>query len=211
MKLPNTIISLIFNEIKEKEWSELYFLFIDEIEWKINHLNNINNDKELKEKCKNENIFTILKNKNNNLNWNDGLFEACRGGHLNIVNLMIEKGADNWNHGLRGACQNGHLNIINYMIDKGAYSWNYGLYGACLGGHLNIVNLMIEKGADAWNDGLQGACQNGNLNRLQGARKPYNTNIMNLMIKKGATRCFYCYKNINDHLIKISINKNKNL
>ncbi len=37
MKLPNTIISLILNENDEKEWEKLYFLFQDEIEWKINH------------------------------------------------------------------------------------------------------------------------------------------------------------------------------
>ncbi len=37
MKLPNTIISLILNKNDEKEWEKLYFLFQDEIEWKINH------------------------------------------------------------------------------------------------------------------------------------------------------------------------------
>ncbi len=105
MKLPNTIISLIFNEIEEIEWIKLYFLFMDEIEWKIyHHLNSINNE-EFEEKCKNGNIFTILRNINNNLNWNCGLYSACCGGHLNIVNLMIDKGANFWNCGLNGACE----------------------------------------------------------------------------------------------------------
>ncbi len=93
MKLPNTIISLIFNEIEEKEWSKLFFLFIDEIEWKINHhLNDINDENELREKFSKENLFTIFKNKNNNLDWNWGLEEACYSGHLNIVNLIIKRG-----------------------------------------------------------------------------------------------------------------------
>ena len=30
----------------------------------------------------------------NNYNWNDGLEGACKGGNLDIINLMIEKGAD---------------------------------------------------------------------------------------------------------------------
>ncbi len=106
MKLPNTIISLIFNEIEEKQWFKLYFLFVDEIEWKINHhLNNIVHNLELKKKCKNENIFTILKNKNNKLNWNCGLNGACKCGNLKLVNYIIDKGANHWNWGLRGACE----------------------------------------------------------------------------------------------------------
>ncbi len=32
---------------------------------------------------------------NLNLKWNYGLCGACKGGHLNIVNLMIKKGANN--------------------------------------------------------------------------------------------------------------------
>ena len=145
MKLPNTIISLIFNEIEEKEWSKLYFLFMDEIEWKIYNLNDIIDNKELREKCKNENIFTILKNKNNKLNWNE--WKLCEGGNLNIVNLMIKCGKNDWNYGLEGACYGGHLNIVKLMIKKGANCWNRGLVFACWCGHSEIVYLMIKKGA----------------------------------------------------------------
>ena len=94
--------------------------------------------------------------------WFNGLYDACEAGHLDIVNLMIDKGADDWNWGLQGACLGGHLDIVNLMIDKGADDWNWGLYCACRGGHLNIVNYMIDKGAKNWNWGLQGACSCGN-------------------------------------------------
>ena len=30
------------------------------------------------------------------LNWNDGLHYACKGGNIEIVHLMIQKGADDW-------------------------------------------------------------------------------------------------------------------
>ena len=93
MTLPNTIISLIFNEIEEKYWSKLLFLFINEIEWKINHhLNDINSDYKLIEECINKNIFTILKHKNNNLNWNYRLYKICQRDDFDIVKLMINKG-----------------------------------------------------------------------------------------------------------------------
>jgi hypothetical protein len=119
------------------------------------------------------------------------LLEAnARSTHLEIVKLMIEKGANDWNWGLRNACYDGHLEIVNLMIEKGANDWNRGLINACQGGHLEIVNLMIEageasvsganKGANNWNTGLYYACQIGHLE------------IVNLMIKKGATRCENC-------------------
>ena len=82
-----------------------------------------------------------------NYNWNGGLSCACLGGNLDIVNLMIEKGATYFDWGLEGACSGGHLNLVNLMIEKEANGWNGGLSCACLGGNLDIVNLMIEKGA----------------------------------------------------------------
>ncbi len=54
------------------------------------------------------------------LDWDYGLFGACEGGYLDIINLMIEKGAGDWNRGLNNACKSGNLNIINLMIEKGA-------------------------------------------------------------------------------------------
>jgi len=61
---------------------------------------------------------------------NDGLWGACEGGHIAIVNLMIANGADNWNGGLSGACRGGHVDLANLMIAKGAvYCRVYGCYG----------------------------------------------------------------------------------
>ena len=33
---------------------------------------------------------------------------------------MIEKGANTWNWGLEGACKGGHRDLVNLMIEKGA-------------------------------------------------------------------------------------------
>ena len=32
-------------------------------------------------------------------NWKSGLFGACKGGHMDIINLMISNGAGNWDGG----------------------------------------------------------------------------------------------------------------
>ncbi|MFB5622743.1 MAG: hypothetical protein ACE5RH_01995, partial [Nitrosarchaeum sp.] len=55
---------------------------------------------------------------------------------------------DDWNWGLEGACKGGNIDIVKLMIKKGAYDWDSGLYGACEGRHMNIVELMIKKGAN---------------------------------------------------------------
>jgi ankyrin repeat protein len=56
--------------------------------------------------------------------WNEGLLYACRGGHLNLVELMIEKGANYLNWGLE-YCKDGHLDIVQLLIEKGATSMPY--------------------------------------------------------------------------------------
>ena len=38
------------------------------------------------------------------INFSKGLESACQGGHTDIVQFMIDKGADNWDCGLEGAC-----------------------------------------------------------------------------------------------------------
>jgi hypothetical protein len=117
---------------------------------------------------------------NNIPDWNDGLNYACQDGQLEIVNLMIVKGANEWNIGLFNACRGGQLEIVKLMIEKGANELNWGLYDACESGNLELINLMIEKGVTDWNWGLYGACKNGHLE------------IVKLMIEKGATHCGNC-------------------
>jgi hypothetical protein len=56
----------------------------------------------------------------NSRKWNSGLFGACVGGHLQLVNLMIENGANAWNNSLKGACIGDHISLVNLMIKKGA-------------------------------------------------------------------------------------------
>ncbi len=90
--------------------------------------------------------------------WNVGLASACEGGQKEIVELMIEKGANNFDRGLYNACVGGHKEIIELMISKGANDFNRGLNGACYGGNKEIIELMISKGARDWTCGLLGAC-----------------------------------------------------
>jgi hypothetical protein len=112
--------------------------------------------------------------------WNWGLEGACWGGHRDLVELMIDKGADLWDEGLVAACRGGHRDLVEWMIDKGADDWNWGLEAACHGGHRDLVELMITKGDERgfafnWNWGLKAACNGG------------HCDFVEWMINKGAT------------------------
>lgn len=96
----------------------------------------------------------------------EGFNEACLGGHLNIVKFLLrrdQKGFD-WKWAMINACSGGEIGIVQLMICKLgkqlAHVWDEGLFQACSKGHISIVKLMIEKGAQNLNEGLRQACKN---------------------------------------------------
>jgi len=76
------------------------------------------------------------------------LENACQGGHMELVELMILKGAKNWDRGLEGACRGGDMKCVKLMIQKGTKNWDRGLQYAYAYGHFEIVNLMMQKGGN---------------------------------------------------------------
>ena len=120
-------------------------------------------------------ILDKIKEHNNTLSYfNAILMGACQGGHPDLIEYAISKGADKMNHGLSEACHNGNINIIELLIKNGANNWNYGLDSACMSGNREAIDLMIEKGATHFNNGLINACCFGHLE------------IAEYMIDKGA-------------------------
>lgn len=121
-------------------------------------------------------------------NWdyfrNSGLQEACKGGHVDIVEYLISEGADDWNKGLEGACEGGYMDIVHMMCSKGATNYNSGLFRACLGGYMNAVKYMLHKGAHDYNSGIYGACAGGHMN------------IFNMMVSLGDDD-YGCYEAFN--------------
>jgi ankyrin repeat protein len=131
-----------------------------------------------------------------------GFYGACKGGHLDIVNLMIDRVDLHLNHGLEIVCETGRRDMVDFFINKGNVDISWGLCGACRGGHLDLVHLMIEKGARAtgyWS--LEEACFGGNMDvvkflidhgnddwdtGLVGACEGGHQSIVELMIQKGA-------------------------
>lgn len=79
----------------------------------------------------------------------DVCFEySCFIGHIQLVELFIQKNINNWNKGLIIACEMGHINLAILMIDKGASHLNAALTAACQGNYQELVCLLIQKGAN---------------------------------------------------------------
>ena len=86
------------------------------------------------------------------------LFQACRNGRLQVVQLLLEKGADaNLGNGFQtpiiAACSRGEVSIVKALVESGA-DVNLGdgfqtpIAAACSRGELSIVKALVESGAD---------------------------------------------------------------
>ncbi len=115
--------------------------------------------------------FFIKKGAND---WNWGMRGAAEGGHKDLVEFFIDKGANNWNIGMYGAAEGGHKDLVEFFIEKGAKDWNWGMYGAAKGGHKDLVEFFIEKGAKDWNWGMYGAAEGGHKDLVDFFKKKMN-------------------------------------
>ncbi len=114
---------------------------------------------------------------------------AAITGQIELVRLLVEKGADiNNNAGsgtaLEFAAENGHLNVVKYLLDNGAKSHqeDYALSCAIDYNQTDVVKLLLEKGANAdkkdfWTK----------FSLLMKAAREGNADIVKLLLKHGAS------------------------
>jgi ankyrin repeat protein len=89
------------------------------------------------------------------------LMLAARYGHVEVVRVLLEGGADvqwasnNMYTALHRAAWKGHLEVCRLLLDSGAKvnalerQWNQtALHWAAYYGHLSVVQLLVERGAD---------------------------------------------------------------
>ena len=78
-------------------------------------------------------------------NLNDAMAMGAKGGHKELVEFFIEKGADEWNEGMEYAARGGHKDLVDFFISKGATDWNWGMNNAAKGGHKELVDFFKNK------------------------------------------------------------------
>lgn len=101
-------------------------------------------------------IYLIEKGVNpNNM---DALKNIIENNDLELLKFFETNGAKLNNPVyLSFACKKGHINIVEYLIDSGLdinYDNEYALIQACVGNHLEVVKLLVEKGSRLKNDDI---------------------------------------------------------
>ncbi|KAJ7269766.1 ankyrin repeat-containing domain protein [Mycena rebaudengoi] len=120
------------------------------------------------------------------------LQSAVIGGHVVMVRLLLEKGAnidlndDEHATALHIASRKGHVEIVRLLLERGAGVNIYdsqdetALYMAAEAGHVEVVRLLLERGADV------NARAEQTSSALQAAASSGNIEVVRLLLEKGA-------------------------
>lgn len=77
------------------------------------------------------------------------IYQAAKNGDMHMIQYIISQSIDiDWNGGLEGAAYGGFRNIIDFMIDKGATNIDKGIDSAALGGHMDIIKYLVTLGGN---------------------------------------------------------------
>ena len=117
-----------------------------------------------------------------NYSYNLALRISCGWRRLEIVKLLIERGAGELDDALFTACRvSSNMQVISYLLRKGAKPCNVTVICSCESGNLGLVKMMMKltmvKGLSIndVNDCLVRVCRSGNIK------------IVKLIIRLGAT------------------------
>lgn len=115
------------------------------------------------------------------------MFSACKQGHFDIVEYLVQKGSDiskgdsNGTTPLLVAIKNEHTEIAKFLINKGAdinqpdHNKKSPLHLSVVGCHIDVVKLLIDKGA------LQSITDNENQTPFDLACKKSYADIVGLL------------------------------
>lgn len=146
------------------------------------------------------------------------LYGACKGGHVDIVHLLIAKGWRNWEYGLYGAFLGGHSNLVELMLAMGATTYTYAMYHYCRVGDIANVKRFLTKKygctkSHIVKQGLYEACKYGHIdiidllvvNEENNVKNAFwiacysrQIEVMRYLFGKGANSC-WCGKSIKEH------------
>lgn len=92
-----------------------------------------------------EHFYTFIDESQKGVSVRHGMKEAAKGGHIHIIEYLLEKGAKNIDGALEYAAKGGKMNVINFLIGKGIKNWKIGIFGAEIGGYREIQDFLNKK------------------------------------------------------------------
>jgi ankyrin repeat protein len=115
--------------------------------------------------------------------WSRALENACKGGHREIAEMMIQNGAV-LGRGLTGACMGGNHEFVNWILSLGCTNYDNGLLGACAGGNDDLTFFMIELGANDFKGAFIQTAKHGQLRlgKLLAEKYTLTLNAFNLSL-----------------------------
>jgi len=122
---------------------------------------------------------------------NGALSHAAAAGRIDIIYMLMDRGADVYDLSVSQAARNGYIDIVKKLIDilkikykdqseKLAKVCNNAMAHASFGGYTDIVNLMLDHGSKNYNLAMISATEG---NRID---------IVKLMLEKGASNIIKC-------------------
>ena len=87
-----------------------------------------------------------------------GLKEACHFNVIEMVDKMIESGANVWNEALIEASMSGNIEIAKKLIAKGAQVTYPVIEKACRSGNFDLVLYLVENGNGVNTSGIDLSC-----------------------------------------------------
>jgi ankyrin repeat protein len=92
---------------------------------------------------------------------NEILIYAAQHGYNQLVERMLEEGANDYNWAMESAAFGGHRDIVERMLEVGATDYNEALESAAFGGHRDIVERMLELVTQGYDDAMIEAAHGG--------------------------------------------------
>jgi ankyrin repeat protein len=117
-------------------------------------------------------IVQLLLDRINGINgdatlYNCALGKAAKSGNTQIIQLLLNRGADAYGYALTKAAKKGHLEIVQMMLQYNVTNYDGAMEAAASGGHMAIIQLMQPYGTTDYPRVLIAAARGGHLNVIQ--------------------------------------------
>jgi len=87
------------------------------------------------------------------------LLKAGMGGCMDIIEILLDYGADDWSHLASGAAMSGNTKIFRFALDKGVKDWNHICIGIGSGNSLDLLQFLPSCHIN-WETIARGSCHN---------------------------------------------------